>query len=136
MTELNFETLIMFLGFIISVAGYLWKTQRALNQRFDNLMTAMQVEKDARVMQSIRGTTELEKAKELASVSIARLDRDLSVMQERMSQVPTRHDLEDIIRSRLSPIESDIKELTIQLVRLGLHEAKSRIRKHGDQFDD
>lgn len=78
-------------------------------------------------------TGKMDAIRDHSRTEIARLDRDMVTLRERLSQMPSRSDMETIIRDRITPLESDLRGLVLQLARLGLADADP-IRRGRDQW--
>ena len=62
--------------------------------------------------------------REYSRGEIARLDRDLSGLREKLAVMPSRKDVDDIIRERVGPMEADLRALVIELARIGVTNGK------------
>lgn len=122
-----FASVLTILGIAFALAVQSWIWIRWLNREFkarDEALSAAIHDRN-RELQNVVG--KIDTTREYSRAEIARIDRDLSGLRERLAQMPTRTDMENILRDRVFPVESNLTALAMQLARLGLVEAQNKI---------
>lgn len=123
-SSLQIDSVLTIIGIICAMAGQSWVFLRWLNREFrtrDEALTAAVNERN-RELQNVSGKVDM--TREYSRGEIARLDRDLSGLREKLAVMPSRKDVDDIIRERVGPMEADLRALVIELARIGVTNGK------------
>ncbi len=123
-SSLQIDSVLTIIGIICAMAGQSWVFLRWLNREFrtrDEALTAAVHERN-RELQNVSGKVDM--TREYSRGEIARLDRDLSGLWEKLAVMPSRKDVDDIIRERVGPMEADLRALVIELARIGVTNGK------------
>lgn len=122
--------LLTILGIVIGLAVQSWAFQRWLVKQFDarDQAIADATRERNQMIESLR--TQGSTARDQTRNEIARVDRDIAMLRsevrERLAVIPSRKDLDDALRDRVAPLESDLRALTIELARIGVHQPVPR----------
>lgn len=129
-TTFALSDLLTILGIVIGLAVQSWGFQRWLTKQFDERDDAIAAATRERNQMIDALRTQGNTAREQTRNEIARVDRDVAILRsevrERLAVIPSRKDLDDALRDRVSPLESDLRALTIELARIGVHQPVPR----------
>lgn len=129
------DSMLTVVGIIIALVVQSWAFLRWLNRELESRDQSLADAVRDRVREIGAVTGKIEAVRDHHRTEIARVDRDLSALRERLAQMPSRKDMEDIIRDRIAPMELEVRGLVIHLARLGLHESQSAILKSREQWN-
>ena len=114
-----------------TIAGIRW-----LNSQFAERDKEHEQEVHARIAQGTAIRAEASAHREQNRVDISRLDKEIAGLRGdvalRLATMPTRDQLEDLLRDKVSPLEADLRSLVIELARLGVHNPNRRRGLHQD----
>lgn len=132
--QLGLEAFLAVSAFVLAILGFGSRIQYNNHKAFIAMKDALQEEISARNASYIELKNYIEKSRDRTRGDISRLDRDISVLQERLNHMPTKENMEDIVKSATIPLQHDVNALTLQLAKLGLYDARDRILKGHETF--
>ena len=114
-----------------TIAGIRW-----LNNQFAQRDEEHEKEILDRIAQGTAIRAEATAHREQHRTDLSRLDKEVAGLRGelnvRLAHMPTRDQLEALLRDKVGPIESDMRALVIELARIGVHNPNRRRGVHQD----
>lgn len=136
---MNFESIVGFtfalLGLLVTIISLHRKIQNDNAKSLASQRDSLAEERKERAANIVAMQSRIETVREACRENTISLDKRILLLEERLANMPTRSDIEDIVDSRMRALQMDLRALTLQLTHLGMFDPSRQILKNGEQYD-